>query len=501
MTLALANGNGAAHRLSADSHPLPHSVEAENAVAAWVFGSDDGPAALAEALQVVGGREGFFTPQVRRLIDLLGGWAADGTIQPGQRFDYVVCGGEAAFAEVGGAAWLGDILGRIPDHDRAADYLKIVRRHHDARRLIQRCHDAMSCAFAGNLESARERIEHDDAPDSDRPRIMKAGALIEKHPAQPDPIIDGLLRVGESMNLIAAPKMSKSFIVADAGLSVATGRDWLGFSTRPGRVLLVDNELFPATIAYRLRQVANAKGLRSEEWIESIDVLSLRGRLVDLFGLGSYLRANAGYALVILDSWYRLAPDGSIENDNSHAARLYNRLDAYAARTGGAFIAVHHSSRGNQSHKSVTDTGAGAGTQSRAVDCHAVLREHESPDALVLSVAVRSFPPVDDRAYRRVWPLLEAAPDLDPYQLKRPTPTRQRVTEGGTTELADRLAFLAACLTPTPAGRTEIQRRARGRWSMLAVNDHLEAGVEAGTVLRTIGDRGKHLFAAVPGGA
>ncbi len=49
------------------------------------------------------------------------------------------------------------------------------------------------------------------------------------------------------------------------------------------------------------------------------------------------------------------------ENDDAAMCRLYNLIDAYAEQLGAAFILVHHTSKGNQSGKGVTDVGSGAG--------------------------------------------------------------------------------------------------------------------------------------------
>ena len=85
------------------------------------------------------------------------------------------------------------------------------------------------------------------------------------------------------------------------------------------------------------------------------------------------------------------------ENDNGKMAQLYNLLDRVANRLGCAFILIHHTSKGDQSGKSVTDVGAGAGSQSRATDAHLILRPHELESLFVLEGAVRSFPPLASR--------------------------------------------------------------------------------------------------------
>lgn len=124
------------------------------------------------------------------------------------------------------------------------------------------------------------------------------------------------------------------------------------------------------------------------------------------------------YDLVILDALYRAEPASMNENDNSSRMRLYNTIDAIAARMDCGWVNIHHASKGDQSSKAVTDVGAGAGSQSRAADTHIILRPHEEERAFVLEVAVRSFAPVKPLALRWEFPVWLSAEDLDPAQLK-----------------------------------------------------------------------------------
>ena len=103
-------------------------------------------------------------------------------------------------------------------------------------------------------------------------------------------MIDGLLRRGETANFIAAPKIGKSWLSYGLGLTIATGGDWLNsFRCCIGRVLLIDNELQRAVIGNRIRTVAGAMAISGKHYFDSLDVLSLRGRLLDLHGIASIL--------------------------------------------------------------------------------------------------------------------------------------------------------------------------------------------------------------------
>ena len=242
--------------------------------------------------------------------------------------------------------------------------------------------------------------------------------LVEHHPAMRPPIIDGLIREGEVLNMIAAPKFGKSWLALSMAFSVATGREWMGFPTIQGEVLIIDNELHKETLASRLRRVADAYGC-FDEAKDRIQVLSLRGRLKDLHAIGSFLRTvkPGRFKLIVLDAFYRSVPKGTDENSNSGIAELYNLIDSYVDRLRCGFASIHHASKGNQAGKGITDVGSGAGSQSRAADAHLILRPHQEENVVVMEGVVRSFPPVQPKCLRWEWPFFVLAEGLDPAEL------------------------------------------------------------------------------------
>ncbi len=233
------------------------------------------------------------------------------------------------------------------------------------------------------------------------------------------PIIHGLLREGETMNIIAAPKVGKSWLVNSLSISIATGLDWLGFKVEQGSVLVIDNELHVNTITYRYMELAKAMKLNPKLFSQQVKIKSLRGQLKDLMALSQYFQRLVPntYKVIILDAFYRTLPDKTDENDNGAIARLYNSLDCHAMRLNCAFVLIHHTSKGNQSQKSITDVGAGAGSQSRAVDTHVILRPHEDEDKIVMDAAVRSWAPLEPLVLRKQHPLFEVDTSADPTAL------------------------------------------------------------------------------------
>ena len=266
----------------------------------------------------------------------------------------------------------------------------------------------------------------------DRYRMVNTAAeLLREFTELRRPVIQDLLRIGETMNIISAPKCGKSWLVLGLVLSVATGRKWLNrFWTPRGRVLLIDNELHPETLSIRLPQVAESLRLTQADYDQNVSVVNLRGDLRDLVGLSTQLigMKPGEFDLIVLDAWYRLQPSGSDENSNGDVTQLYNLLDSVASKIGCAFACVHHTSKGNQSGKSVTDVGSGAGAQARAPDTHLTMRAHEEDGAVVVEAAVRSWKPLEPFCMRWKFPAWSVADDLDPKDLRSDRPRKKSDT-------------------------------------------------------------------------
>jgi hypothetical protein len=269
-----------------------------------------------------------------------------------------------------------------------------------------------------NALAAIESIENDDAVPA---TIRSMKSIIAEFPRLRQPVIQGLLREGENMNVIAPPKVGKSWLTIDLALSVALGQPWLGFDTVGGPVLIIDNELHLETIADRLPRVANKKGISAQDYDEKIHYLSLRGKRVDIHGLKPLLQSRQGqYKLIVVDAFYRLLPEGTDENDNGAMTAIFNQIDALAEHLKSAFVLIHHTSKGMQGGRAVTDVGSGAGAISRATDEHLVMRSHNEAGAVVLEAAPRSWPKVAPICLRYNYPTWSLAPDLDPTQIKKP---------------------------------------------------------------------------------
>lgn len=268
------------------------------------------------------------------------------------------------------------------------------------------------------------------AEDDAAPHYVTATALIHDHPNLREPIINGIGRRGEVFNVVSGSKLRKSWFVDNLAVDFVTAGLWLGrFQCVGGRALIIDLELHRETISGRIRDILAARGLGADA-SDLIAIESLRGRTVDTDWLVRYAK-NIGpgvFDLAIIDPLYKLLPKDGDENNNVAMSHVFNSLLQVAEILQAGLGIVHHLSKGDQSQKSVTDLGSGAGAQSRACDGHLVLREHATPEAAVFAGAVRSWPPFDPFCLQWQYPLWMPAPHLDPNDLKKPA-TRRRKPE------------------------------------------------------------------------
>lgn len=303
--------------------------------------------------------------------------------------------------------------------------------------IVQMSSDDFTVTKRSDAKSPRGEIEKFNFRD-----------LRTKYPKLRDVVIEGVARRGETINIISVAKIGKSWLLYQLLLSVASGRAWLGlFPVLAGRVLLIDNELHANTLAYRIPESAAALSIQESEYAENFEIWPTRGKALDIFAIGKILdQTDPGrYLLISIDAKYRSMPADASENDNAAETAFFNEVDRIAAHTGAVIVLVHHSTKGGQSDKRVTDVGSGASAQSRAADSHLILREHEEADTVVLAAAVRSFKPVEPVALKWTFPIWIPDTDIDPEKLKgakSPKEEQQNLNDRDTDT-----AILTACQT------------------------------------------------------
>ena len=240
-----------------------------------------------------------------------------------------------------------------------------------------------------------------------RVQQMRPNSFLQARLASPtmrEPVIEGLLRVGEIANIIAPPKVGKSFLAGNLALSVITGRPFLGHAVKQGKFLIIDYELHRETLVNRLTRMAEAMQIPLSALDEYLDIYCLRDKEFGLDDLMTLPIKPNYYAGFNLDALYRALPEGVSENDNSQMLGVYRKIGRVATKWQSAMSIIHHSSKGSQDGKDITDVGAGAGSISRAADTHIAIRPHEVDGLFVFEAVTRSFKSPEPKSIRFEYP-------------------------------------------------------------------------------------------------
>lgn len=326
------------------------------------------------------------------------------------------------------AGYLLELAQDVATRAHVATEAKRIIEARDKRRLFilgrDMQHDALngkpSADIGCSLRADLDDIERERTATAE-PEVFTSSDLNKQYPSLRPVVIDGILRAGETCNIIASSKVGKSWLGYGLAWAVVSGQPWLGrFETTSGGVLLCDNELHRETLSHRIAKVADSMNIDRGFYGDDFVIRPMRGRLKSIEYVAEQLeREERGkYRLILFDAKYRFLKQGQSENDSSSETNFYNVIDQIADATDAAIVLIHHASKGEQGSKRTSDVGAGSGAQSRATDTHLVLREHEDPEIAVLDAVLRSFAPVEPLALRWQFPLWVPSTGVDPSAIK-----------------------------------------------------------------------------------
>ena len=415
--------------LVAFSANLPASPEAERNLLGIIFtevtaGYADAPSLRAAIADQIGPRH-FQTPAHRLIFqamrsllqanlppDPAGVWQAiasdHGEVSPEVRAGVLALSGANGISSL---------------HARAAiDALKKT----EAERVQIRAADDLALAIrAGDEERVREaRNAILTAGQEDRaglPRITSAADLVARECPTPAVLLGGLLHRGGKLLLGGGAKSFKSWCLIDLAVSVAAGTEFWSIPTTQARVLYLNFEIAEPFFRGRLMAIAKAKNLNFVETGKALDIWTLRGHAADLRQLVPHIIAQAAgrnYGLIILDPIYKCLGDRD-ENAAGDIGELLNEVETLACKTGAAVAIAHHFAKGNSASKESKDRVSGSGVWARDPDALVTITPHEEDGAFTIESTLRNFAPKPAFAVRWQWPLMRAAEDLDPAQLKQ----------------------------------------------------------------------------------
>lgn len=182
---------------------------------------------------------------------------------------------------------------------------------------------------------AQAKVERESAPD-----FMKTVSMTELYemvyPGKP-PIIDHLLYPGTYL-FVGAPKVGKSFMMAQVAYHVSSGTPMWDYAVRKGTVLYLALEDDYRRLQERLYRMFGTE--TTPDLFFSVASKSLNEGLLDQ--LDTFMNEHPETSLVIIDTLQKVR---EAEGDTYSYARDYDiiaGLKAFADRTGICLILVHH---------------------------------------------------------------------------------------------------------------------------------------------------------------
>jgi hypothetical protein len=252
------------------------------------------------------------------------------------------------------------------------------------------------------------------------PLPVAAAALCATPPTTPPVLIDGALYRGGTLLLAGPSKAAKTWTMMDLGIAVATGGNWLGFSTTAAPVLYLNLELPDFVAEQRLRTLCDHRGISPPS---GFILWNLRGHAVTVDDLERELPsrvAQHGIGLVVIDPHYKVsATSGAEENSNDSQGALLARLEALTSRNGVALAIAHHFAKGEAASKNAIDRASGGGVFARWPDAFVALTPHEEEGAMTMEAVLRAFAPVAPCVLRWEFPAWVRDNTLDPAKLKK----------------------------------------------------------------------------------
>ncbi len=330
--------------------------------------------------------------------------------------------------KAGGFPYVSALADKTPTAANLDVYLPALRKQAEIRKLSL-VNDTLADLLkkgrtdARTLSDARDHIEaimdRAGTPIRRLPEISDCFHALQNPPPKPAELIEGLFHKSTKLVLGGSSKSYKTWSLMDMSVSIATGADWWGLRTLPGRILYINFEIPESFFLERLAKIVHAKGVELKAG--QFDHWPLRGYATDIETiLSEFIRriSDKEYSAIAIDPTYKLMGSRN-ENDAGDIASLLNGFERIAHQTGAGVLFGAHYSKGNQAQKDAMDRISGSGVFGRDPDTILAMTEHEEKDSYVVEPKLRNLPPMAPFVIRWAHPLFTATTELDPKRLKQ----------------------------------------------------------------------------------
>jgi hypothetical protein len=167
-------------------------------------------------------------------------------------------------------------------------------------------------------------------------------ALLPQPPV--DWVIEDLISAGSVVVISGEGGIGKTYVVMDMALSVALGEQWLGFKTRQGVALFVDEESGPRRIARRIAEILRGHDAQRKVPMAYVSLVGFDLRDPISTNALRELIQSIGARLVALDALADIMLGGD-ENSVTDIQTVFHNLRQIAETTQSAILVIHHTNK------------------------------------------------------------------------------------------------------------------------------------------------------------
>ena len=227
-------------------------------------------------------------------------------------------------------------------------------------------------------------------------------------------IIEGVLYPGTYL-LAGAPKIGKSFLVAQLAYHVSTGKELWGYQVRRGTVLYLALEDDHRRLQERMYRMFGTDS--SEKLFFATCAKQIGNGLEDQ--LKKFMKEHPDTKLVILDTLQKIREVGNEKNSYAKDYEIIGKLKQITDESGCCFLLVHHTRKQQADDKFDMISGTN-GLLGSAAGAFMLVKEKRTDQTATLDVSGRDQK--DQRIYltrdneRLIWELdhVEAEPWVEP---------------------------------------------------------------------------------------
>ena len=200
------------------------------------------------------------------------------------------------------------------------------------------------------------------------------------------PLIDGLLYPGTYL-FVGAPKLGKSFLMAQLAYHISTGTPLWNYTVRKGTVLYLALEDDYRRLLERLYRMFGTDG--AEDLFFSVSAGQLGNGLDEQ--LTNFLREHPGTSLIIIDTLQKVREVGGDNYSYANDYQIITRLKALADSYGICLLLVHHTRKQQSDDKFDMISGTN-GLLGAADGAFLLTKEKRTGNAACLDVSGRDQP-------------------------------------------------------------------------------------------------------------